>query len=204
MMARRVAAALAAVMLAGSPAWAGFDVEIGAEGAYSYAGGCTATGSIMGNGTTARTVPLCDDASSGTFFLRYFTRVPAAGAPVFTVQAIRFVNTTEPGATSATSWIVECTAMVAGALGNDAVSFGDDATVAVDMDATATCADIGETCISGASAATNIHNDSTAADCAADSTCHNADMICKVTYDGTAANTDVDVAVSSLKITVGP
>jgi hypothetical protein len=183
------------------PAWAGFDTEIDLAGAYGYDGTiCTSTGSI---GSPARVVPRCTGLSTdGTFLFRHFTRV-LSGAAVFTVQIIRFGLTTEPDSQAAAGFIVECTALPPGSNGYNTTTFGTDATVSVDLDASANCADIGDVCHSGASSTVAIWNHKTGADCA-NTDCNNAELICRVTYDGNGTDIDDTVEPSSIKLTIGP
>lgn len=191
--------ALLALLLAW-PAWAGFDVELDAAAAYNYSGSCAATGSHAG-----RTVPRCSGTADGSFYLRYFTRV-LTGAATVTPQMLRFVTVTEPDGTAAACFNVACTATTPGSNPHGAISFNAGSDITVDLDAVSTCNDIDEQCQSGAGSNVAVRDLQAAGNCAS-TTCNNSELICRVTYLGTAGtgctgSDDDDLDVSSLKLTV--
>lgn len=185
--------------LLAAPAWAGFDTTLYGPAAFNLDGTvCGTDGTVAGRNGLPRCI-----GTGGVGTMRFLTHAPAGSAPTFTVNRIAFSNLTEPDATAASSWIVECTALAPGADGHGTITWGTDATVAVDLDATATCDQIDETCISGASSATAIRNELTDADCSG-TACANAPVVCQVSYVGNGADVDDTADLISIDLTFLP
>jgi hypothetical protein len=184
------------------PSYAGFTVELDAAAAYAYDGTtCTSTGTHAG-----RTVPRCSGTADGTFVLRTFTQV-AGSAPQITPQMVRFVTVGDPSdATAAACFTIACTATTEGSAPGT-MTYNSGSTIDYDMDADSCTAQNVE-CMTGAGTAANIRNLQTGTDCAS-TACNNAELICRVRYNGTAGTGCTNgytggVDLSSIKLDVTP
>jgi hypothetical protein len=188
---------IALALAIATPALAGFTVELPAEGAYNYDGtNCAPTATALGG----RTVPKCLAAGVGTFQLHGFTRTGLAASPACVVDMVRFTSLTEPGSPSVAAFAAKYVAIVNGSTGAPTFASANASTVTKDLAADTACNDINESCTTGATTSAAILNDLTNAACATNA-CDNYDLVIQITYDGSIANTDTDVAITSVKLT---